>query len=184
MAIKKNSYEKLSEQEVIECVMYANVFPGCNGGFASMVFNHSKVSLGVAAAISDPYVGSTKGRKCNLNRPRASNSAVVSWGVVPNKENDIKEALYNIGPLHITLYASSDLYSYKSGVYTDDKKRCGSNNPNHSVLLVGYGTLNGVDYWLLKNSWGPNWGDNGYFKLKRGVKLCKINVGATYPRLA
>lgn len=184
MAIKKRSYDKLSEQEVIECVVYAGVLRGCNGGFASMVFDHAKVNKGVTNSTFDSYAATVNGKTCNINRPRSVGSAVKSWSVVPNKEDAIKEALFNVGPLYITLFTSTDLYGYKSGVYTDEKKRCGNNNPNHAVLLVGYGTLNGVDYWLLKNSWGSTWGDQGYFKLKRGSKLCKINVGATFPNLA
>ena len=49
--------------------------------------------------------------------------------------------------------------------------------PNHSVLAIGWGTLNGVDYWLIKNSWGAGWGENGYTKVKRGT--CNTNYGCT-----
>ena len=52
---------------------------------------------------------------------------------------------------------------------------------NHAVLAVGYGTENGVDYWLVKNSWAESWGDKGYFKIARGNNMCGIAVCNSYP---
>ena len=46
---------------------------------------------------------------------------------------------------------------------------------NHAVVLVGYGTANGVDYWIMKNSWGPNWEEKGYFRVRRGTGMCGMN---------
>lgn len=184
MALKKQKFDKLSEQEVIECATSDGVLRGCNGGWDSLVYDHAKVNKGVTTLGNDPYVASTAGRKCDVTRPRAAGSTVASWTNVPQNEAAIKEALFANGPLYIIYHVSNDFYSYKSGIFTDVKNSCGTNGPNHAVLLVGYGTLNGVDYWLLKNSWGPTWGENGFFKLKRGSNLCQINVGASYPTLA
>lgn len=52
---------------------------------------------------------------------------------------------------------------------------------NHAVLAVGYGEENGLPYWLVKNSWGASWGDNGYFKILRGVNECGVATCASYP---
>ncbi len=62
------------------------------------------------------------------------------------------EALATQGPLAVTLYITSNFQNYASGVFTDNS--CANKNPNHAVNLVGYGTQNGQDYYILRNSWG------------------------------
>lgn len=52
---------------------------------------------------------------------------------------------------------------------------------NHAVVAVGYGTENGVDYWIVKNSWGADWGDNGFFKIERGVNMCGVATCNSFP---
>lgn len=184
MAIKKKSYEKLSEQEIIECATYDGILRGCNGGWEFLTYFHAQVNKGVTAATNDPYVATTTDRTCNLTRPRVSSATVASWTYVAANETVIKDTLVATGPLYVTFYVSNDFYSYQSGVFTDNNNSCGTNWANHAVLLVGYGNLNGVDFWLLKNSWGSWWGEQGYFKLKRGSNLCRINGGAAFPTLA
>src|SRR2546422_1077946 len=81
-----------------------------------------------------------------------------------------KYALATYGPLVVPIDASLPTFQfYKSGVFKNPL--CGS-RPNHAVLLVGYGTQNGQDYWLIKNSWGISWGYEGYMKLARGKNSC------------
>ena len=71
---------------------------------------------------------------------------------------------------------------YHSGVYTTKDCKNGPDDVNHAVVAVGFGTENGVDYWLVKNSWSTKWGDNGYFKIQRGVNMCGINNCNSYPQ--
>ena len=93
---------------------------------------------------------------------------------ITHDEEVIKDALYERGPLSILLDFTG-LFHYKSGVA--NPYWC-STWPDHALVLVGYGTKED-DYWLIKNSWGPQWGINGYFMLKRGHKKCGISEWAT-----
>ena len=73
-------------------------------------------------------------------------------------------------------------YFFLQGVFTG---KCGT-NLDHGVVVVGYGTENGVDYWLVRNSWGTGWGEDGYFKMERNVRRsstgkCGIAMEASYP---
>ena len=88
-----------------------------------------------------------------------------------------------LGPVSIGVDASDFAFKfYKSGII---KKRCGT-SIDHAVLLVGYGTEKGVDYWLVKNSWNPTWGEDGYFRVLRDMKkqdegMCGIQQTPCYP---
>lgn len=83
-----------------------------------------------------------------------------------------------VGPVSVSLNASK-LYLYGGGVF--DNPTC-AKTLNHAVLAVGYGTLNGKDYWLIKNSWGQKWGEAGYFKLVRNKnQQCGIGTRSAYP---
>lgn len=165
MALKKKRFDKLSEQEIIECVKYGNSLLGCNGGWDSAAYNHAKVSHGVTTASSNPYLAQTSGRVCSSTRPRASGSVVSAWKYVPkNNEALMLDTLVAVGPLYIRYHVNTNFYSYSSGIYQDVGNNCAGKSPNHAVLLIGYGTQNGIDFWILKNSWGLNWGEGGYFR--------------------
>ena len=74
---------------------------------------------------------------------------------------------------YIILY--NTLQYYTGGVYNAPYSYCPI-NPTHGVTLVGYGvTSTGLPYWTIKNSWGPNWGEGGYFRIRRGISLCGVN---------
>ena len=99
-----------------------------------------------------------------------------------NDEKALKKAVAH-QPVSVAIEASGRaLQLYDSGVFTG---RCGT-SLDHGVVVVGYGTENGVDYWLVRNSWGKNWGEDGYFKLQRNVRgtntgKCGIAMEASYP---
>ena len=100
----------------------------------------------------------------------------------PVDEDEIKEFLYETGPLAIALNATP-LQLYMGGIFDVPSWLCGSSGINHAVTLVGYGT-DSKDYWIVKNSWGKNWGESGYFRVYRGTGVCGINQYITTAILA
>jgi len=88
-------------------------------------------------------------------------------------------ALY--GPVSVAVSISSEQFAfYKSGIFTPDF--CNTKMINHAMLLIGYGSENGKNFWILKNSWGPEWGENGYMRLSRHQRnACGISTAAAFP---
>ena len=102
-----------------------------------------------------------------------------------NEEN-MKEKLAKYGPISIYLYATDNFVSYHSGVFDDHLCKIEldvDSRVNRAMLLVGYGAdhEHRVNYWIVKNSWTPSWGEEGYIRIKRGVNMCGI---ASYPVIA
>jgi C1A family cysteine protease len=90
---------------------------------------------------------------------------------------NIRRDLMANGPVHAALNADQ-LQSYTSGIF--DSSDC-STQINHSITIVGWGIENGVKYWIIKNSWGTDWGENGYFRIRRGVNMCGIKYFYFFP---
>jgi cathepsin F len=111
---------------------------------------------------------------------------VMNWRDVSTDENEIADDLVATGPLSVLLDAST-LQFYKSGVwdgtaYPGSRMKCSKTYLDHAVLITGFGvdtTADSVDYWSVKNSWGPDWGEDGYFRIVRGVGECGINTAVT-----
>ena len=91
----------------------------------------------------------------------------------------MKLALVNNGPMAVSFEVYNDFMHYKGGVYHHTGLRDGFNPfmiTNHAVLLVGYGTdkTTREPFWTIRNSWGLGWGEQGYFRIRRGTNECAI----------
>ncbi|KAL5007059.1 hypothetical protein ScPMuIL_015865 [Solemya velum] len=121
-----------------------------------------------------------KNQSCaaKLNRTKfITGLEVVSWEQVDKNETIMADQLMKLGPLSIALNAAL-LQFYHSGIF--DPPICDPQDLDHAVLLVGFGQEKSVfgtrDFWKVKNSWGHKWGEEGYFRIKRGVGKCGMNT--------
>ena len=103
-------------------------------------------------------------------RKAASAYAVAT----PGNQDDIKREILENGPIQVAFFVFGDFMSYKGGVYTHTGK-----SPmmgGHAVKMVGWGVDAGVPYWTIANSWSPAWGENGFFRIRRGTNECGIET--------
>ena len=168
-----NKYKILtsfSEQQLVDCDNLKNGGKnhGCNGGLMDSAFEWISKNNGLCTEAAYPYVSGVTGASgvCTKTCPLVFASKIGSYvDVKPNSDVDMMNALYK-QPVSIAIEADQrEFQLYKSGVFT---AACGA-NLDHGVLAVGYGTMSGLDYYMVKNSWSTTWGDGGYIYLGRGV---------------
>nr|XP_055066508.1 cathepsin S, ortholog2, tandem duplicate 1 [Misgurnus anguillicaudatus] len=167
----------LSPQNLVDCSSkYGN--KGCNGGFMSSAFQYVIDNGGIDPETSYPYEA-VQGQ-CRYNPSVHAANCTKYYFTPQGDENALKQALADVGPISVAIDATRPQFiMYRSGVYND--QTC-TKNVNHAVLAVGYGTLDGQDYWLVKNSWGATFGDGGYIRIARNQNnMCGIASYACYP---
>lgn len=176
---KYGQFKNLSEQQLVDCAGdYDN--HGCNGGLPSHAFEYIKDAGGIAEESSYPYQAVTN--QCTVDKSKFSVGVVGGSVNISADESELRQALFQYGPVSIAFQVVDGFKDYSSGVYVSSVCKNGPSDVNHAVLAVGYGTENGIDYWLIKNSWGAAWGDNGYFKMQRGVNMCGVAVCNSFPQ--
>ncbi|KAK4858244.1 hypothetical protein QYF36_013234 [Acer negundo] len=174
----------LSVQELIDCDK-GGANRGCNGGYSDHAFRFIIHNKGLTNESNYPYNG-TDGT-CNKKKAASHAAKISCFKQVPvNNEAALLKAVAQ-QPVSVVIDAScSEFKYYRSGVFTGN---CGT-KLLHAVTVVGYGTENGngTRYWIVKNSWGTGWGENGYMRIQRDVDapegLCGIAMKASYPTAA
>jgi cathepsin H len=179
MKISHGEEVLLSEQELVDCPDPDKYDThGCNGGLPSYAFDFIH-DFGIEHENDYPYQAHDAECRFNKERPRVTTDG--AFIIEEGNEDQLKEELFQKGPVSVAFEVVEDFMDYTSGVYSSTECKNGPMDVNHAVLAVGYGTENGVDYWLVKNSWSEHWGDKGYFKIQRGVNMCGIAVCNSYP---
>ena len=207
VAIKTGYLYDLSEQQSVSCagLRYGNL--GCNGGFYSGLWDFSKDNNGICSEADYPYTsGNGDTDSCIKGCTPVSGTKVQSYvSVTPKSDSALMTAL-TVGQVSISIEADTRSFQlYNSGIY-NDYEGCNSNsktkgadslpNIDHAVVLSGYGTQNGQDYYILRNSWGTTWGDvssatngnsnAGYMLIARGNQfgpwgMCGLLNQPEYP---
>nr|CAI5831684.1 unnamed protein product [Callosobruchus analis] len=167
----------LSVQDLVDCAggSYGNM--GCSGGLMNYAYDYVK-DRGVLTDKEYPYEGID-----DTCKQKTSGFKIKSYvNITIKDEKALAHAVATVGPISCAMDASY-LSSYSHGII-DSSCGCRSDRffLNHGVLVVGYGEEKGIEYWLVKNSWGTGWGDQGYFKLKKNDKnTCGIATESSYP---
>merc|ERR1719183_1936529 len=163
----------LSEQDLVDC---DKVDHGCQGGLMDNAFNFIIKNGGICSDAELPY----QGVDGQCPSPACKNAVTITGHVdVPKMNEDALVAAIGKNPVSVAIEADKPAFQmYKSGVFNNTG--CGT-QLDHGVLAVGYGTVNGQDYYKVKNSWGAAWGDQGYIYMARGSNMCGISQCASYP---
>ncbi|KAE8573687.1 Cat36 [Halyomorpha halys] len=180
---KTGKLVSLSEQQLMDCsTKYNN--KGCKGGLMDNSFRYLKDVAGLESENSYPYEGKDRSCRYSKNKVVAGTKVKAYTDIRSLDDSALKSAVATVGPISIAVSAANQHFMYyRGGVFNGDT--CNPSALDHGILLVGYGSESGTDYWLVKNSWGPNWGDKGFMKLTRAKKnACGISSMASYPILA
>lgn len=179
-AITNGKLLNISEQQLIDCSTdYGN--NGCEGGSMDLAFKYV-IKNGLCSEKEYPYIA--KEGSCE-----ECDTVVNITGyqdITNNNEKALKRVVAQ-QPVSVAIQANSRSFQmYSSGIYSD--LSCG-NQLDHGVLIVGYGydLFHDMDYWIVKNSWGPNWGENGYIRMERNIQdssgLCGIAMQPSIPTI-
>ncbi|VAH37235.1 unnamed protein product [Triticum turgidum subsp. durum] len=178
--LKKKTGEllDLSEQELVDCDSTQKP-GGCKGGSPYRAFEWIKSKGGIMKEAEYPY--EAQQGQCRTNGDAIRRGKIYQIGMMKSEERYLQEAVYKRGPTAVGIDSRDrNLQHFKSGIY---KGPCGT-ALNHGVLVVGYGARDGEKYWVVKNSWGQTFGENGFFLVSRGADgkagLCGIAMRAVY----
>ena len=161
---QKEKLTKLSEQEVLDCTSDQY---GCNGGWYTDAFDMLKSTY---FCTEDSYPYETKKGKCRSDT--CDQVAEDSGYKLVKDEEGLYDALHD-GPISIAVDAST-WSSYQGGVLTE----CGT-GMNHAVVIAGYDKKSNA--WIIRNSWGSSWGEDGYIRVIYGENMCNLNYKSAYP---
>lgn len=177
--LSNGTLPSLSEQQLVDC-SDAEGNQGCNGGLMDQAFQYIIDNKGITTEDAYPYTA-TDGTCASTGKPVAATLSGFK-DVAVNSETALETAIVQ-QPVSVAVEADQSVFQFYSGGVMDSA--CGT-QLDHGVLAVGYGTDAGKEYYLVKNSWGADWGEKGYIRLGRGAKFnpsgqCGIQMVASYP---
>jgi len=170
--LKKNQLISLSEQQLVDC---DKVDQGCNGGLPSDAYKQIISWGGLESEADYPYTGADGTCESSASKYKIyiNDSLAIS-----KDEGQMAAWLAANGSISIGINAAA-MQFYFGGISHPWKMFCNPANLDHGVLIVGYGVDGSKPYWIIKNSWGPTWGEKGYYLVFRGDGVCGLNTMCT-----
>jgi len=170
MFLSTGKLQTFSEQQLVDC---SKSNAGCNGGWMDTAFQYIESN---PLMLEADYPYTARDGKCQYNKSKGVGKVKTYKDVSPDSSGANLKSALSKGPVSVAIEADQSAFQfYHTGVIT---KGCGT-KLDHGVLAVGYGNESGQDYILVKNSWGPSWGDQGYIKI--APNQCGILNAASYP---
>lgn len=177
-AIKHKKLISLSEQELVDC---DSLDSGCQGGFMDNAYKAIEQLGGLETETDYPYDGDKEACVFNKTEVKVTVSGALN---ISSNETKMAQWLFKNGPISIGINANA-MQFYMGGVSHPLKFLCNPKGLDHGVLVVGFGVHRTsirhkiLPYWLVKNSWGPRWGEKGYYRVYRGDGTCGVNQMAS-----
>ena len=174
--MKYGEHKTFSEQQLVDCDSYDE---GCDGGEFLPAYKWIKENGGLQSDTDYPY--QARDQTCSQDKTK-NIVKISSYQLLETTDEEIiKQYLYEIGPLAIGVNAYP-LNWYARGVIDWGTENCSHDDINHAVVLVGYGhdDEEGLDFWRIRNSWGADWGEKGYFRVSRGKGTCGVNQHVSF----
>jgi len=179
---------KLSEQQLTDCST-ATGNAGCENGYPKDAFRDMiQNKYGLMSEVEYPFT-SLQGKSGECKAVPSKEVVVINgWANISSDEDQIAAALMKYGALSIAINAGVDgMEFYKSGISAPKEFECPADRINHAVNIIGFGVENGTKYWTVRNSYGPEWGEEGYYRIVRGAcgvpnanyQCCGLNTMVT-----
>lgn len=176
-AIETGILYSFSEQQLVDCVTGCY---GCNGGLMSAGFEYIINELNGMLCTDTEYKYTGVEGTCKKCKDPVGPVMTGCINIEESNEDDLAEKVANYGPATVAIDASNWSFQlYSGGIYDDPS--CSSFSLDHGVGCVGYGSENNIKYWIVKNSWGRSWGENGYIRMIWENNQCGIASDASVP---
>lgn len=166
--LKYNTLYSFSEQSLVDCV---TTNYGCNGGSTGNAIKYIINFWKGKVMLEDDYPYKAARDYCLYDNTKAVGHITSYVEVESGSETDLAAKCAQYGPVSIGIDATKASFQlYSGGIY--DEPHCNIFMIDHGVGLVGYGTEDNIAYWIVRNSWGTSWGENGYIRMIRGTNQC------------
>ncbi|XP_037943272.1 procathepsin L-like [Teleopsis dalmanni] len=180
--LKTGNLVEFSEQNLIDCVVPTEyIGNGCHGGNKEQAFLYVQNNGGINTEQTYPYLAMQQDH-CAYNADMLGGTCQGYIRIEQGNEEAIGIAVATVGPVTVAINTKCFKFQfYKRGVFRDDL--CDPKSLNHGMLIVGYGRDNTTeeDYWIVKNSWGKQWGMNGYINFPRHENYAGLTTRASFP---